>query len=306
MIKFNYKILITLIGLLIAGCSMTRMAANQTTSILVRAMPAYERETNLEFAEQAIVSNLKLLEGLLEVTPDKAELLLLASRSYTLYAFGFVEQKIEIADKQNNIAEKDKLISQAVDFYERGRKYSLKLLSQSHKTFAMVLEQDLEILSIELKSFKKKQVPALFWTAYAWGNIINLQQTEPARLAQLPKVELIMRRVLELDENYFFGGAHLFYGAYYGSRPKMLGGDAEKAKKHLQRAIEISNGKYLMAKVLFAKYYAVPAQDRELFESTLQEIISAPPDLFPEQGLANQIAKRDAKRWLGYADELFL
>jgi len=305
MSKQNYKILIPLIGLLIAGCSMTRIAANSTTSVLVRAMPAYERETNLEFAEQAIVSNLKLLDGLLEVTPNRAELLLLASQSYTIYAFGFMEQKIEIADKQSNIAEKDKSISQAVDFYERGRKYSLKLLSQSHKTFAGALEQDLAKLEKELKSFKKKHVAALFWTAYAWGNIINLQQTNPARLAQLPKVELMMRRVLELDENYFFGGAHLFYGAYYGSRPKILGGDPEKAKEHLTHAMEIGKGRYLMAKLLFAKYYAAPAQDRELFERTLQEIISAPPDLFPEQGLANQIAKREAQRWLRYADDIF-
>ena len=59
-------ILISLFGLTMSGCSMTRMAANQTTSILVRAMPAYDRETHLEFAEQAIAGNLKLLEGLLE------------------------------------------------------------------------------------------------------------------------------------------------------------------------------------------------------------------------------------------------
>jgi hypothetical protein len=51
---------------------MTKMAANQTTSILVQALPAYERETNVEFAEQAIASNLKLLEALLEVTPDNS------------------------------------------------------------------------------------------------------------------------------------------------------------------------------------------------------------------------------------------
>ena len=294
-----------LFGLMITGCSMTKMVVNQTTLILKQAMPAYEKETNLELAEHAIASNLKLLEGLLEVSPEKAELLLLTSRSFTVYAFGFIEEKIEIADKKNNIEEKYKLISQAVDFYERGRKYSLKLLSQSRKTFTVVLEQDLEKLSFELTYFKKKHAPALFWTAYAWGNIINLKQNEPEQLAQLPKVELLMRRVLELDEEYFFGGAHLFYGAYYGSRPKMLGGDPDKAKQHLQRAIDISDGKYLLAKFLFAKYYAVPVQERELFEQALQDIISAPIDLFPEQGLANQIAKRDAKRWLKYADELF-
>ena len=163
----------------------------------------------------------------------------------------------------------------------------------------------MESLSLELKRCKREDVPALFWTAYAWGSIINLRQDDPAQLIHLPRVELMMRRVLELDETYFFGGPHLFYGSYYGSRPAMLGGHPTKARQHLQRAIEISDGKYLMAKFMLARYYAVMAQDREMFEEILQEIISAPPDLFPEQGLANQLAKRKAKRWLRRVDERF-
>jgi hypothetical protein len=281
------------------------MVANQTTAILLKATPAYDRESDLELAEQAIAGNLKLLEGLLEVTPDNSDLLLLTSSSFTRYAFAFIEDKIDIADERNDFEEKDRLVARAVDFYERGRIYGLKLISQSRKKFPEVLEQDLAQLSSELKHFKKKHVPALFWTSYAWGSIINLQQDEPARLAELPRVELMMQRVLALNENYFFGGAHLFYGAYYGGRPEMLGGNPAKAKQHLQRAIEINDGKYLMAKFLLSKYYAIPVQDRELFEQTLQEILSAPPDLFPEQRLANELAKRRAEHWLKRADKLF-
>ena len=304
-LKSKYVILIFLFCLMTTGCSMTKMAANQTTAILVKATPTYDRETDLELAEQAIVNNLKMLEGLLEITPNNSDLLLLTSSSFTRYAFGFIEENIDIADERNDFEEKDRLVARAVDFYERGRIYGLKLIAQSRKKFPEILGQDLEQLSSELKHFKKKHVPALFWTAYAWGSIINLQQDEPARLAELPKVELMMQRVLQLDENYFFGGAHLFYGAYYGSRPEMLGGNPTKAKQHLQRAIEINSGKYLMAKFLLAKYYAIPVQDRELFEHTLQEILSAPPDLFPEQRLANELAKRRAERWLKSAGEIF-
>jgi len=280
---------------------MTKMAANQTTAILVKATPTYDRETDLELAEQAIVNNLKMLEGLLEITPNNSDLLLLTSSSFTRYAFGFIEENIDIADERNDFEEKDRLVARAVDFYERGRIYGLKLIAQSRKKFPAILEQDLEQLSSELKHFKKKHVPALFWTAYAWGSIINLQQDEPSRLVELPEVELMMQRVMELDENYFFGGVHLFYGAYY-ARPT---GDLAKAKQHLQRAIEINNGKYLMANLLLAKYYAIPVQNRELFEQILQDIISAPPDLFPEQRLANELAKRRAERLLKRSDELF-
>ena len=291
---------ICLLCLVMAGCSMSEIVANQTATILVQAADTYDRESDLELAEQAIPSNLKMLEGLLEVTPDNADLLLLTSRSFSSYAFGFIEERIEIADEQYDLEEKDRLVRQAVDFYERGRTYGLRVLSQSRKKFPEVIEQDLDLFSAELNRLKKKHVPALFWTAYAWGSIINLQQDRPARLAELPRVERMMRRVLELDESCFFGGAHLFYGAYYSGR-----GDPVKAKEHLERAVEITNGKYLMAKFLLAKYYAVPVQDRVLFEHTLRGILIAQPDRFPEQRLANELAKRRAERWLKRVNEVF-
>jgi len=158
---------------------------------------------------------------------------------------------------------------------------------------------------LELQQLRKKEVPALFWTAYAWGSLILLQQNSPARIAELPIVDMMMQRVLELDENYFFGGPHLFYGGYFGSRPKTLGGDPERARKHILQAIEITKGKYLMAKFLFAKFYAAPAQNKDIFKNTLEEILAAPDDLFPEQRLANNLAKQNAARWLKRIDEIF-
>lgn len=307
MLKLMHGIsIIYLFCLMIVGCSMTKMTANQTTAILVKAAATYDRESDLELAEQASLSNLKMLEGILEVTPDNSDLLLLASSSFSRYAFGFIEDRIEIADEQYDFEERDRLTKRAVDFYERGKAYGLRLLAQSRKEFPEAIEQDLKQFSKELGHLEKKHVPALFWTAYAWSSMINLQQHKPALLIELPRVELMMQRVLELDESFFFGGAHLFYGVYYGGRPKMLGGDLKKTKEHLERAVEISGGKYLMAKFFLAIYYAVPAQDKELFERVLQEILLASPDLFLEQRLANELAKRRAKRWLNRTDDLFL
>ncbi len=287
------------------GCSMTRMAANQTTAIIIKAAPAFDRENDVELAEQAILSNLKMLEGLLEVIPDNPDLLLITSSSFSSYAFGFVEQKIEIADHNYQYEEKEKLVERAVDFYGRGKNYGLRLLSKSQKNFPELLEADLKDLSLALQQFRKKDVPALFWTAYAWGSLILLQQDSPARIAELPVVNMMMQRVLALDEKYFFGGPHLFYGGYFGIRPKTLGGDPEKAREHILQAIEITKGKYLMAKFLFAKFYAAPAQDKDIFRSTLEEILAAPDDLFPEQRLANNLAKQNAARWLKRIDEIF-
>ncbi|TDI88121.1 MAG: hypothetical protein E2O77_12100, partial [Caldithrix sp.] len=91
---------------------------------------------------------------------------------------------------------KEKLVERAVDFYSRGKNYGMRLLSQSQKKFPELLEADLKDLSLALQQFRKKEVPALFWTAYAWGSLILLQQDSPARIAELPVVNMMMQRVL--------------------------------------------------------------------------------------------------------------
>jgi len=304
--KFQYaKLGILLICLLAVDCSMTQLAANQTTKVLLSAVRTYDRESDLELAEQSSMSNLKMLEGLLEVTPDNEDLLLLTSSSFTRYTFGFVEEQIEISDDRYDFEEKEKHVSRAVDFYERGKTYALRVMDKHRKGFSHLTKGDLERFSIELKQLKKEHVPALFWVAYAWGSIINLQQSEPARLAELARVELMMDRILELDESFFFGGAHLFYGIFFGGRPEMLGGDTEKAKGHFEKAIKITEGKFLMAQFMMAKCYAFQTQNKELFEKSLQQVIEAPDDLYPDQRLANEIAKRRAKRLLARVGDLF-
>lgn len=85
----------------------------------------------------------------------------------------------------------------------------------------------------------------------------------------------------------------------------MLGGNAEKAKEHFEKAIKITGGKFLMAQFMLAKCYAFQTQDKELFEKTLHEIIAAPDDLFADQRLANELAKRRARHLLARIDDLF-
>ena len=297
--------LIGLVAMMTAGCNMTRLAAKQTTAVMLKAVPSYDRESDLEFAEQSSLSNLKMMEGLLEVTPDDKDLLLLTSSSFTRYAFGFFEEKIEIAEVGYDFEAKGKLSKRAIDFYGRGKDYAVRAMAESRKDFPKVLDKDLEALSAELRQCGREHVAALFWTAFSWGSMINLQQSEPARLAELGKVELLMQRIMELDETFFFGGPHLFYGTYYGTRSEMLGGDPPRAKKHLLRAIEITQGKFLMSRFMLAKGFAVQTQDRELFEKTLKEILAAAPDLYPEQRLANELTKRRAARLLTRIDDLF-
>ena len=152
-------LLFPVMGLLCSGCSMTKLAARQTTEIMIRSIPVYERETDMQLAEQAMPGNLKMIEGLLEVIPDDAELLFIASYSYTLYTTGFMEEKIDIADKSYDFEKKSAFIRQASDYYQRSISYGLKAISLSREGFLEAFEGNVDRLSAELKYFKKDHVP---------------------------------------------------------------------------------------------------------------------------------------------------
>ena len=85
----------------------------------------------------------------------------------------------------------------------------------------------------------------------------------------------------------------------------MLGGNPEKSRHHFEEALELTENKYLLVRLLFAKTYAVQNQNRQLFKSQLQAILQAPPNLFPEQRLANEVARKKAAQLLDQIDELF-
>ena len=114
-----------------------------------------------------------------------------------------------------------------------------------------------------------------------------------------------MQRVLELDETFYYGGAHMYFGVYYGSRAPSLGGDFDKSLQHFDRAREITGGRLLIPDLLQAQYLARQQFDREQFHRLLTGIVEAPEDLMPELGLQNQIAKRKAAALLEKEAEWF-
>ncbi|RMI04714.1 MAG: hypothetical protein D6681_09220, partial [Calditrichaeota bacterium] len=156
-----------------------------------------------------------------------------------------------------------------------------------------------------LSRIKKEDVPALFWTAFAWSGWINLNRDDPQAVFDLSKVKAMMNRVLELDEGYFFGAAHLFWGSIYGSIPPLLGGDPDKARAHFQRAIELSEGKFLLAHVYYARFYAATTLNEELFEELLTKVVNAPGDIMPGYELMTSLAKRQAESLLKRREEIF-
>jgi len=273
-----------------SGCaSIKNMAITALAPTFDDMNIAVNRLQDFEIVKQGIPSNLMLIEGLLEGSPDNRALLTLAAQTYFIYALGFVE---------------DEDPERASYLYNRGKDHGLKVLLQD-PAFREGIAAGSDQLAKALDGFGRHDVAALFWTGNCWGSWINLNKDKIKALAEIPKVDLIMHRVLDLDETFFFGGPHLFFAMMHVSKPRMFGGNPEKAQEHFDRTFAISDGSFLLPYVFYAQYYATFMLDEELYTSTLQRVLDAPPDILPDQVLANEIAKRKARRLLGCMDEFF-
>ena len=288
LLHFRFLNSLSIICLLAAGCSQ-RILVRMSTPLISAGFESLSEEGDLQLAEHAAAANLKLLDAAIKTDPNNKKLLQLACRGYSGFALAFVPE-----DENER----------ARDFYGRARSYGLRALKRDRR-FRTIGEMTTDELKAALRKCVRRDVPRLFWPALAWGFWINLSRDKPAALAELPKVEAIMERVIELDERYFHGGPHLFFGTIYGSRTRMLGGDPVRAKKHFERNIEISGGKFLLTYYFQARYLAIQNQDREAFEQLLNKVEDAPSDLLPEQRLLNSVARRRASDLLLEVDDYF-
>ncbi len=286
------KIKMVLFGLMImlfSGCSMDKFIIRQTGTLLNYGVISLYEESDLIIAETALESNIKLLEGMLKGDPDNRDLRLLTSQAFAGYAMGFAED----TDPQR-----------AKKLYLRGRDHGLYILRQN-EDFAAKESKKLDQFQTVVAQMDIDDIDALFWTAFAWAGWINLSLDDPQAFIDLPKVQVMMERVLQLDETYFLGAPHLFFGSMWGLKPQMLGGDPEKAKMHFDKNLNITGGKFLLTYIYYARFYAAKTLDEDLYDQLLAKVEETPADALPEYQLLNVIAKEKAKRLKAQRDKIF-
>ncbi|HLG20277.1 MAG TPA: TRAP transporter TatT component family protein [Bdellovibrionota bacterium] len=289
--RTRLTILLILLASLISGCSLKNLSVKATSELLPPGLEVFESEADIQLAHEAAAAQIKLMETLHRSDPRRAEVLLALTRALGSYAFAFLEWEAESnADVRKR----------AASLYNRGAGHGLELLDLKlgGGTALLARSGSLEAFKSRLEGAKKEDVPALFWTAYDWAGAIRKSADSPRAVAELPRAVALAERALKLDPGYHYGAIHLFFGVYFAERPPLLGGDPKQAEKHFSEAVSVGGGKYVMAKYLWAKTYAVRIQDAKLFEKLLKEVMNTPDDLLPEQRLAQEIAKDWARKLL--------
>jgi hypothetical protein len=271
------------------ACLYSKKARVGAAALLVQdvAKAAY-KQSDLSIIREGMPAYLMLMDGMVEAWPDNERLLIAAAQAYSSFASVFAADQDE---------EYLKLIA------EKARAYALRALAQ--RGFQDPTQSSFDDFERAVKASSKKDVPYLFWAATCWASWIMMHLDSMEAMAELPRVELMMRRSLELDEGFYYGGPHIFMGIWFASRPAIAGGDLQKAQGHFLKALELGEGKFLMAYVYYADNYARRALDKELFVSTLETVLETPADSTPELTLLNTVAQQKAQELLARVNELF-
>ena len=156
----------------------------------------------------------------------------------------------------------------------------------------------------QLAGLQPSDVEALYFFGQAWAVWVQAHASDWNAIAELPKVEATFERVLEFEESYDSGNAHLYLGVLYTQRPASMGGKPEVGRQHFERAIALSDGRNLLGKVLFAKQYARLVFDRDLHDKLLEEVLAADP-VATGFTLTNVLAQQQARTLLDESSDFF-
>lgn len=287
------------------SCSLKKMVVRQATGFFTESRKVFEQETDLEIAETSIAANLKLLEAMQVHDEKNDDLNLLIAEIYSAYTLSFAEDKMEQAEAENNGEEFLRQRKRTKMLYLRARDFAGKVLLPllDIDNLAKVSEQQLQQ---KLAKLDKDDIASVFWYAFAWGSSINVDREDTQALSELPKIEIMMAQVKAWDEAYYFAGAWLFEGVYFGARNEMMGGDPIRAKAAFEKNLALTQGKLLITYYFYARTYCIFAQDKACFDKNIAAVLDAPDDIHPGQMLANALAKKKASRLKKYKANYFV
>ncbi len=271
--------------LAVAGCAaLGRTAATPFAENLYEVLL---NQTDPSIVRDGAPAYLLAIDGLIEGAPDDTELLLAGSSMYGAYGSAFVADPV----RQQRLS-------------QRSFDYARRALCVELPDVCAALGEPFDAFVATLAPLETDDVPVLYAFGRAWAGWIQSRGDDWGAIAEVPKVEALMGRVLELDESYEDGGPHLYLGVLFTQRPASLGGQPEAGRQHFERAVALSEGRDLMAKVLFARYYARLVFDRPLHDQLLDEVVAADPAA-PRLTLSNTLAQDEARQLLADADDYF-
>jgi hypothetical protein len=269
----------------VSGCASvissaaSNFADNLSTAVL--------NQTDPETVQDGAPAYLLLVDSLLEGNPDNPKLLAVAAQLYASYGAVFANEPLR-----------------AKRLTERARAYASKGMCEAYKPSCNWKGLPFDEYEKSLAGLRSKQAESVY--AYGVSSLayIRTHSDDWNALAELPHTEALLHRYLQIGDPQSPGSVYTYLGILATLRPPALGGEPEKGREYFEKAIEITDGVDLAAKVEFARGYARLMYDRELHDELLDEVLAADP-VVSGYTLTNVMAQRDASTLLASADDYF-
>ncbi len=284
--------------LALTGC-FKRIALNSAADAVSGSGGAYGRDDDPELVRAAVPFGLKTMEGLALELPDHAGLRLALARGFTQYGYAFVQADGEpLAESEPSKAKP--IFARATRLYLRARDYGLQGLHIARGVTEAQLRGTERTAA--LARLEKDDVPLLYWTLVPWAAALSLNKGNVALVGDLPSLQAMLARALELDESWDRGALHEFSLALGSGRTP-----PPELQKHFDRALQLSEGRRLSVFVSRAENLLAPARDKAGFQQQLKEVLAfdANDPKAREDRLANLLAQRRASFLLSTVSDLF-
>jgi hypothetical protein len=300
-----FKPFIGLLMLASSGCDLDRVAVDTTAGIMVKAEGVARSYFDWESAGYASPAGIIQLEGFHLISPNNDPLALTLVKAYMAYAYGWVMDSYELAERAGDFELSEHHKQRAFLMYTRGKDLAMRVINHRHagasehfttsdtKAFASYLAQN----------FDEDDLPSLFWLMMSWSSAVN-NSAHMEDLSDMSTLRAIAQWVVDRKPEYEDAGALVFLGSFESSMPKAYGGNPDKGKAYFERALKLTGRKNQILLINYASTYAVAMQDRALYVGLMREIIES-PDLGAPYRMSNKVARRRAGRMLTRVDELF-
>lgn len=279
------RILVIIIAALLGGCSSVIHSA--TRDLADNLNRAILDQDDPETVRQGAPAYLIMIDSFIQGSPESTDLLIAGSKLYGAYTSAFVHD----AGRSHRLSEK-------------ARQYAQSALCLKRPDLCEISNLRYPEFESRLQSVTAGDIKELYTWGAAWTGWIQARSDDWSAIADLPKAKALMQRVLELDPEWDQGGAQLYLAVMNSLLPPSMGGKPELAREHFEQAIALNHGNNLMAKTLYAQYYARVVFDQALHDRLLNEVIAADPHA-DGLTLINTLAQEEARKLLAESSEYF-
>ena len=272
-------------AVVLSGCSA--IVAQQTSGLADALGSAIRANKDLQTVKDGAPAYLLLMDAMVQQDPESPALLLGAADLYSFYGGVFVDDP-----------------ARAVLFANKAMTFATQGSCLEDALFCDWASLDREAYETRLAKLEPDHLATLNTVASVWVGWIQANSDDWNAIAQLSRVQQMIERVVALDPNYEQGTAQLYLGVLHTLLPPLQGGKPELGRSHFEAAIAASEGRNLLAKTYFAKFYARMVFEQELHHQLLTEVIDADFD-DPQFNLMNELAKQEARMLLADESDYF-